>query len=1088
MSTDSQTTGVHLGGNNTNGEQTVKLRPTLFIAVGGTGMEVALRVRRRILNANWGSEANPQRVESMEKFHITEFIHFDLDHGAVVESGKSQKKSLDPLSELVKLSDEDKLVQSFNIEKYSRSDDDLDRYPHIAEWSPLTPRKIRELGIDPSKGAGQMRGVSRLYFFDKYPKIRDMIRNKLHSLKSSLSKEGDLKKLGLEIDTSKFRIVVIGSIAGGTGAGSFLDMGWLADAIASQDVGDHIVEMMLFLPSGYASANKERTEANGYASLMELETCMKGGSNFVRGWDMLQNMQLSDRPYKEIFLVDSGNLAGQGTEDQKDVYEMVADTLFEDFLSADFANKKRTTASNQEQHKNHNFYPPIPENSFGDMKLSYFKGYSAFGQSILDTQSSNIVSQGVYRWTTAMLEVFFGVASADLETNRATDKQRDEFMNNQLHLNQKLFKDLPPFSSDDKLEHSDGLFYDYPLTLELLKDRQGSLLSDVEGKVNTELENIANTSDKNDWPARINDVIGILKRDCMRNQDRTSDTSEDRITEVRKVLREKLKTTIGDTLYKYLDNRELGGLEYVLSLVEQVKEKLSSSHDGIIKTLKQNATRYGEISDALHDSECDDLLTNLGETKGRSLFGGNKDKQARAILNDLKKEIKNHLKFHLRATAAQQAALLLEELSAFLGEQQGLNDNGEPVWNGLVGELQAGRASVLAMLTEVREFERRLKEDNKKQYANYRKIDTPVISLAMPTNETLADWAEEALEDIGGSRELFQKLASAEGQAQIFKCLSKRAQQEYKTVESDQKDPLVEVLQGMEVPAARKKVFSDWLTRAMPWIDANMGREYTPNADQFKCFIGVGRASEYTEFREEILSGLPASAGVTASQVSFVDSGTTGRAVCYVELSGIPLTVLRGLETWKTSYLKESEKIPVHTKSDVTAFEHPLVPTVDQLNQVAEDFRYFLLAAMTGVLKRDGNPHIRPAGQYLFSVGRGDVRRMGNERAFRLNGLPKAYQQKIIDSVCLKLAELDVWQTIALSALADSFARDIYTPQLIPDEKGTEISVQGFASAVATKLKDELLERASMKGASDDDITRFETRAYDELPKWTDTV
>lgn len=1085
MSTD-DSVGVQLSGARDNGEQTVKLRPTLFIAVGGTGMEVVLRVRRRILNATWGNAGNPQRVESLEKFHIAQFIHFDLDSGSLVESGKSSNKELDALSELVKLSDDDKLVESFNIEKYSRSDDDLDRYPHIAEWSPLTPRKIRELGIDPSKGAGQMRGISRLYFFDKYPKIRDMIRNKLHSLKNSLSKESDLKKLGMEIDTSKFRIVVIGSVAGGTGAGSFLDMGWLAGAIASQDVSAHEVDMMLFLPSGYVGNNKDRTEANGYASLMELETCMKGGSNFVKRWDLHDNMQLSVKPYDEVYLIDSGNLARHGTEDQKDVYEMVADTLFEDFRSADFANKKRSVAVNQAQHKITPFSAPVPQNRFGDMKLNYFKGYSAFGQSVLDTQSSNIADQGMYRWTKAMLEVFFGVAANDRETNRATDKQRDEFMENHLHLKKVLFDDSPEFSSNVQLELSDGSFFDFALTGKLLVDKQGSLLAGIEQRVNAEIETIADTLGKDDWPARIREVVGVLERDCMRNQDRTADTSEDRIAEVRKLIRADLQEVLQDKLYQYLDNRELGGLEYVLSLVEQIKEKLASSHDGIVKQQGNNARCYGEIRDALRTSEYERLMSNLVETRGSSLFG-NKEKQARAILEDLKEEISNYLKFHLRAKAAEQAATLLQELSVFLGEQQGLNDDGEAEWSGLVGELQKGRASVLKMLEGIRQLERRLDEDNKKQYANYCKIETAIHRLSLPSNETLANWAEEALKEIGGSRELFKKLLSDDGQDQIFKCLRKRADQEYKAVEEKDKDPLVLALEKME-PAARQKVFSNWLSRAMPWIDANMGREFTPNADQFKCYIGVGRSSDYQAFRDEILAGLPASAGVTQAQVSFVDSGVHGRAVCYVELSGVPLTVLRGMETWKTSYLKESEKIPVHTKSDVTLFEHPLVPTVDQLNMIAEDFRYYLLATMLGVLKQDSNPYTRPPGQYLFTVGRGDVRRMGNERAFRLNGLPKAYRQKIIDTVCMQLDELDGWQIAALAALADSLASDTYTPQLVPDEKGTEVAVQGFASAIAAKLKDDLLSRAKMKGLSEEELVRFEPSAYDGLAKWTEAV
>ena len=46
-------------------EASIDLRPTLFIGVGGTGMEVLMRVRRRILNHLWGSEGARSRVESL---------------------------------------------------------------------------------------------------------------------------------------------------------------------------------------------------------------------------------------------------------------------------------------------------------------------------------------------------------------------------------------------------------------------------------------------------------------------------------------------------------------------------------------------------------------------------------------------------------------------------------------------------------------------------------------------------------------------------------------------------------------------------------------------------------------------------------------------------------------------------------------------------------------------------------------------------------------------------------------------------------------------------------------------------------------
>ena len=124
-------------------EASIDLRPTLFIGVGGTGMEVLMRVRRRILNTLWGSAGSKTTVESLAEFPVAQFIQFDLDSGAVIDSGRSQTDDLQ--FDLIKFTDEDKIVESFDMEKYSRDDDALEKYPHIKEWLSLTPRKIREL-------------------------------------------------------------------------------------------------------------------------------------------------------------------------------------------------------------------------------------------------------------------------------------------------------------------------------------------------------------------------------------------------------------------------------------------------------------------------------------------------------------------------------------------------------------------------------------------------------------------------------------------------------------------------------------------------------------------------------------------------------------------------------------------------------------------------------------------------------------------------------------------------------------------------------------------------------------------------------
>ena len=59
-------------------DKIIDLRPTLFIGVGGTGMQVLMRVRRRVLNTLWGGAGNRTRIEGLADFPIAQFIHFDI--------------------------------------------------------------------------------------------------------------------------------------------------------------------------------------------------------------------------------------------------------------------------------------------------------------------------------------------------------------------------------------------------------------------------------------------------------------------------------------------------------------------------------------------------------------------------------------------------------------------------------------------------------------------------------------------------------------------------------------------------------------------------------------------------------------------------------------------------------------------------------------------------------------------------------------------------------------------------------------------------------------------------------------------------
>jgi hypothetical protein len=1066
-------------------ELKVDLRPTLFIGAGGTGMEVMMRIRRRIMSEVWNRHS-PTRVESIAQFPVARFLHFDLDNHAIIDEGKSPRT--DPWYELVKLTDEERLVEPLDLPQYHESDDSLARFPLIENWMPLRPKKLRSLGIDPSKGAGQIRALARLYLFDKYPKLRGRIKGALNFLSSNAGNERkeNYQRLGLQVDTSKFRIVVIASCAGGTGAGSAIDLGWISKAIARQEVSDSQVDLVMFMPSGFAKANKERTEANAYATLMELETSMRDMNAQVR-WMDPDSMVGKGAPFDDVYFVDTANLANKATQDIKDVYQMVADTLFEDFASADFANRKRSIAVNQQQHKLGPHNPRVPEQRFGDMRLSYSKVYSAFGQAVLDTQQSLRDDIRAYELAALMVKAFFGLAGSDgIAPRRAGDQERDIFMREQMAMSERPFDEFPDFRRGTV---DVTPFQEFALTDQLLMDKdQRSLLERVESKVQLEIDRIMGAYDLKVWREKVAELLPQLERDAIREAGATAETSEDRIKRHTAELMTRLKGRARAQLYALLDDRKQGGLEFVLSLLEQIKARLQQRDLG---SAERNGKRYRRIRDALRTRQVEESLNNLSQASTK-LFG--KDAQAREVMTHLKRDIADYLRFHLLAVAAGQAVEVMRGMSAWLGDPQSLDENGQPVWTGIAGEFQEGRRSVQAMLGAVGQRIGQLRADAQHEHATCIKLASDVLPEPVKLTGDISAWSEEVLLEFGGSARLFPQLGDDRLRASLLLKLFRRAQTQL-TVEqiggAEPPDPLLERLAAMS-PQERQRVFNEWIKSAMPWINARFSAEFTPRADQFKCFIGVGDLNAWRRMEAEIRAAVP-TGSFHGDLVSIVNTGIAGKAVCYIELSGFPMTVLRGLPTWRTSYQIENPKIPTHLHFDSTRFRHPISPSMDELNRLADDYEWFLQANALGVIKRkpdlaDREASFQPRGQYLFEVepGSGEWLQIGNEFAIRSNGLPPYYREQVIAAVQRKLAAMGPNQLALLAALMRHYQHRVYEPKLEADETGAQLPSPSLPNITARRLYDQWLKRA--RAMSPALSSGQVDSAIGSLMQWTETV
>ena len=167
------------------------------------------------------------------------------------------------------------------------------------------------------------------------------------------------------------------------------------------------VDLFLLLPGGYTGANRERVFANTYAAMMELEHVMREQKDapYVDRWAQFER-NTARKPFNEVYLLDTANLVQERTENVTDLYEMVADILFEDFGSSEFARRKRSVAVNQQQHKMSSYHPPLPV-EFGQKSMAYSRVYSTIGQCTVATKGRIQLDTAIAEAGLGMIEFVF---------------------------------------------------------------------------------------------------------------------------------------------------------------------------------------------------------------------------------------------------------------------------------------------------------------------------------------------------------------------------------------------------------------------------------------------------------------------------------------------------------------------------------------------------------------------------------------------------------------------------------------------------------------------------------------------------------
>ncbi len=291
----------------------VVFRPTVMIGLGGTGYGTLLKLKKRFIDA-YGSVPP-----------IIRFLSIDTTENA---EGAARTDAAAPEGQLDH--NEVYVLQVGNPSSLVNGAND-----HIDEW---WPPEIPTQAI--IAGAGQVRARGRLALFAKagevYARIRravDDVRNIRNQKQMYADQFQVASRPGVEVH-------IVGSLAGGTGSGTFLDVAFMARDIIGSDEQSNFTGVLL-LPGIFTRyAGVALVKPNAYGALKEIEylSTMKGSLVVDYG---MRRVEVNRPPFDVIYLLDSINEQGRVVMEQADLLGLIADGMYVQIgsqIGADSAN------------------------------------------------------------------------------------------------------------------------------------------------------------------------------------------------------------------------------------------------------------------------------------------------------------------------------------------------------------------------------------------------------------------------------------------------------------------------------------------------------------------------------------------------------------------------------------------------------------------------------------------------------------------------------------------------------------------------------------------------------------------------------
>jgi hypothetical protein len=306
-----------------NMQKEMRLRPTLVIGLGGSGYQVAVQLKARLVEA-FGNEAGYDDVVKFmvldtanENFKAPQPNYPERDSVGLSAGREFVRISDVPLQEL--MANRNKMIGERRLTGV---------YKHL-------PKTLRSSHID--QGAQQIRRLGRIALFHRYQDVKErmsiVIRDLLKMRDTRTRGDVDLK-----VDQrQRLRVYIVCSICGGTGSGTFIDMAYITRYIAeTQNLPPQNVDVvgMLMLPEAFpnvSTTGADRIRANACAALLDLEYYNQDTINddtiYYEDFGVEQVPGRS-RPFNICYLIGGSNSASLTVDGVKELAPMLADSIF----------------------------------------------------------------------------------------------------------------------------------------------------------------------------------------------------------------------------------------------------------------------------------------------------------------------------------------------------------------------------------------------------------------------------------------------------------------------------------------------------------------------------------------------------------------------------------------------------------------------------------------------------------------------------------------------------------------------------------------------------------------------------------------